>query len=78
VFVVDAVLMISSIGSAMSGMAAAVGRFDQASARIARPAATDLIQDRADQITAQHAFSANLATIRTADDMIGTLIDTVA
>jgi flagellar hook-associated protein FlgK len=70
--------MIGSIGSAMSGMATAVDRFDRASARIASPEPTDLVRDRVEQITARHAFSANLATIRTADDMIGTLIDTVA
>jgi hypothetical protein len=76
--------MISSIGSAMSGMASAVTRFDRASARIAQagdPASAgggDLIGDRVDQLTAGHAFAANLATVRTADEMLGTLIDTVA
>ena len=79
--------MISSIGSAMSGMANAVTRFDRASARIAQagdPATAssdggdDLIGGRVDQITAEHAFAANVATVRTADDMLGTLINTVA
>lgn len=70
--------MISSLGSAVSGMAAAVDRFDRASARIAQPAPPDLIGDRVQQITAQHAFEANVATVRTADEMIGTLIDIVA
>jgi len=79
--------MISSISSAMSGMASAVTKFDRASARIAQagdptsaPGAggDDLIGDRVDQITAAHAFAANIATVRTADDMLGTLINTVA
>jgi flagellar hook protein FlgE len=70
--------MISAIGSAMSGMASAVRRFEGASARIAEPEPADPISDRVEQLTARHAFAANLATIRTADDMIGTLIDTIA
>jgi flagellar hook-associated protein FlgK len=69
--------MISSINSAMSGMAEAAGRFDRASARIARPQPDDLVRDRVEQITAQHAFAANVATVRTADEMIGSLIDIV-
>jgi hypothetical protein len=70
--------MISAIGSAMSGMTSALGRFDRASARIAQPDPADPVRDRVDQITAQHSFEANLATVRTADDMIGSLLDIVA
>jgi flagellar hook-associated protein FlgK len=70
--------MISSISRAMSGMTSAVNQFDRASARIARAGPNDPIRDRVEQITAQHAFAANVATIRTADEMIGTLIDTIA
>ncbi|MBC7974347.1 MAG: hypothetical protein H7138_05125 [Myxococcales bacterium] len=78
--------MISSIGSAMAGMASAASRFDRASERIAQPAqdspsqtgSSDLVRDRAEQITAQHAFAANVTTVRTADEMLGTLIDTIA
>ncbi len=74
----DSPIMISAISSAMSGMATAVSRFDRASARIAQPEPGDPIADRVEQLIAHHAFVANLATIRTADDMIGTLIDTIA
>ena len=70
--------MISAIGSAMSGMANAVNRFDQASARVAQPETADPVRDRVDQLTAQHDFEANIATIRTADEMVGTLINTIA
>lgn len=70
--------MISAIGSAMTGMATAISRFDRASARIAQGEPPDLIGDRADQIVAQHSFEANLATVRTADEMLGSLIDIVA
>lgn len=69
--------MISSLSSAMSGMAEAAGRFDRASARIAQPEPEDTAGDRVEQITAQHAFAANVATVRTADEMIGTLINIV-
>lgn len=76
--------MISSIGSAMSGMAAAMDRFDRSAARIARVGTGDagaddnLIRDRVDQIADQHAFAANAATVRTADEMVGALIHTIA
>ncbi len=78
--------MISSIGSAMAGMGSAASRFDRASERIAQPAqeaprqpgSSDLVRDKAEQITAQHAFAANVATVRAADEMLGTLIDTIA
>lgn len=70
--------MISAIGSAMSGMANAMARFDRAAARTAQPEPEDPVGDRVDEIVAQHAFEANLATVRTADDMVGTLINTIA
>ena len=72
--------MISSISSAMSGMARATSQLDRASSRIAQPESSesDPIEDAVAQITAKHAFVANLATIRTVDDMLGTLIDTLA
>lgn len=70
--------MTSSIGSALSGMTSAVSRFDRASAAIARAEPADPIGDRVAQITAQHDLAANVATIRTADEMLGTLIDTFA
>lgn len=69
--------MISSLSSATSGMAEAAGRFDRASARIAQPEPEDIARDRVDQISAQHAFAANVATVRTADEMIGSLINIV-
>ena len=70
--------MISAIGSAMSGMASAIDRFDRASARIAQLEPTDLVHDRVEQIASRRMFEANLATVRTADDMIGSLIDVLA
>jgi hypothetical protein len=74
----DAAFMISAIGSAMSGMASAIDRFDRASARIAQPEPADPVHDRVEQISAQRTFEANLVTVRTADDMIGSLLDIFA
>ena len=70
--------MLSSIGAAMSGLASATTRFDRAATKIAQPADDNVIGDRVDEITAEHDFQANLATVRTADDMVGTLINTLA
>jgi flagellar hook-associated protein FlgK len=75
---VEASIMISSLTSAMSGMVDAASRFERASARIAQPEPTNLVRDRVDQVTAQHSFAANVATVRAADEMLGTLIDIVA
>jgi hypothetical protein len=74
----DSPHMISPINSAMSGMANAVNRLGRASADIAKPEPDDLIGDRVDQITAEHDFKANLTTVRTADEMLGTVIDILA
>lgn len=75
---VDPPRMLSSIGAAMSGIANATNRFDRASTKIAQPADDSVVGDVVDQITAANDVKANLATIRTADDMVGTLINTVA
>jgi hypothetical protein len=75
---VDVSVMISSIGSAMTGMATAVRKLDAASARIAQPAPENLVGDRVEQMMAQHELTGNLATLRTADEMLGTLINTFA
>jgi len=62
----------------MTGMASAVRQLDRASVRLAQPEPVDPLGDRVAQITAQHSFAANIATVRTADQMLGTLIDIVA
>lgn len=68
--------MIGAIGSAMTGISSAMARFDRGASKVARE--DDPLRGRVDQMIAQHEVSANLATIRTADDMVGTLINTVA
>ncbi|HET9626309.1 MAG TPA: hypothetical protein VFP84_33335 [Kofleriaceae bacterium] len=68
--------MISSIGSAMAGMAAATQQLDRAATRVARDGGD--AQDQGAERLAEAAFAADAAVVRTADAMVGTLINTVA
>lgn len=64
---------------ALSGLKAATARFDASAQRTARagdPAAeTDLVTDTVERISAKHDFSANLAVLKTADEMTRRLLD---
>lgn len=70
------------IATAQYGMLAASRRFEDSAGRIAQMDAAgadvDLAGEIVEQITAKHAFSANAAVIRTAQDMAGDLLDIVA
>lgn len=35
----------------------------------------DVVRDHVDRITAQHTFEANISTVRTADDVLGVLLN---
>lgn len=69
--------MIRGLDSANAGMQRQVARFERAAASIARApdGEGDLVADTVEQIDAKAAFSANVAVARTADDMLGTLIN---
>ena len=69
--------MIRGLDSATAGMQRQVERFERAAGRIAQlpEGARDLIKDTVEQIDAKAAFSANVSVIRTADEMMGTLIN---
>jgi flagellar hook protein FlgE len=69
--------MIRGLDSAAAGMAMQAERFERTAQRIAQlPGGEgDLVADTVEQIDAQHAFSANVAVARTADEMLGTLIN---
>jgi flagellar basal body rod protein FlgG len=69
--------MIRSLDAATSGIVRQVARFERAAERIARApeGEGDLVADTVEQIDAKAAFSANLAVVRTADEMLGTLIN---
>lgn len=72
-----------SIGAA--GMQSAMSNLEASAGRVARwgtvdrPAAgTDLTQEAVAQIQSRHQFEANAQTAKTADALLGTLIDTFA
>jgi flagellar basal body rod protein FlgC len=69
--------MIQAIGCATCGLASATARLDRGAARIAA-AEPDVVGGTVDEITAKHDFAANVATVRTADEMLGSLIDIMA
>jgi flagellar basal body rod protein FlgG len=69
--------MIRGLDSATAGMQRQVARFERAAGRIAQApeGEGDLVGDTVDIIDAKATFSANLAVARTADEMLGTLIN---
>ncbi len=64
--------------AALRGIETASDRLQRAAVKTARPDAGADIGAAADRILAKHELRAGVATIRTADDMVGTLIDIVA
>jgi flagellar hook protein FlgE len=67
---------VSSI--ALSGLQTAATRFERSAERTTAwsPASSvDLAKETVEQIEAKHAFSASLSVIRTADEMLGALLD---
>jgi flagellar hook protein FlgE len=63
----------------LSGLAAATRRFDASAQRTARAGEAsgdvDLAVEAVEQISAEHAFSANLSVLRTSDEMFKRLLD---
>ncbi|MGN6364626.1 flagellar basal body rod C-terminal domain-containing protein [Asticcacaulis taihuensis] len=55
----------------------ATQRFDKAAASTARYATNgqDILSDLVDQIDSRNAFKANISVIKTADEMLGSLLD---
>ena len=70
------------IATAQYGMLAASRRFEASASRVAQMGApgaeVDLAAEIVSQITAKHELSANASVIRTAQDMVGDLLDIVA
>jgi flagellar basal body rod protein FlgC len=63
---------------AASGIAAATARFEASAARTAADPFDGLEAELVERIEAKTAFSANVAVLRTADDMAGALLDILA
>jgi hypothetical protein len=64
--------------SASAGIAAATARFEQSAARTATAPLDDLAAETVERLEARTAVSANVAVLRTADDMTGALLDILA
>jgi flagellar basal body rod protein FlgC len=73
----------TAITTAASGLQAAVSRLNASAARTARMGLSlggdiDPVRESVERIEAGAAFKANIAVIRTADQMTGALLDILA
>ncbi|MFN3537443.1 flagellar basal body rod C-terminal domain-containing protein [Brevundimonas sp.] len=64
-----------ALSIAAAGMMSAAERFDASARRTAVEPLDNLAEEMVERITAKHAFKANAVVIRTADEMLGTLLD---
>ena len=63
---------------AQSGLLQALSRFDASAQRVARSGAVgnvDLPAEAVEQVQAAHAVTANISTLKTADQMVRRLLD---
>ena len=68
-----------TVETALMGLNAALESMQRTAARIAEfTSETDLIKDIVQLSIDERRFEANIAVIRTADDMIGSLLDILA
>jgi flagellar basal body rod protein FlgC len=72
-------LAMQALAIAAAGMSAAANRLGASAERVAtweaRETDTDLAREAVEQISAKNDFKANAAVIKTADEMIGALLD---
>lgn len=70
------------IVTAAYGMFAASKKFEASAFRVGHmgdpDAKVDLVVETVEQVEAEHAFAANVQVIRTADAMVGDLLDILA
>lgn len=59
----------------ISGIQASLNLMDRAAYEASKGPKGDLVQSQADMIIAKHALGANVAALRTANEMYKTLID---
>lgn len=64
--------------TAVSGIAAATARFEQSAARTATNPLDNLAEETVQRIMASTAVSANVAVLRSVDEMTGRLLDILA
>ena len=63
---------------AAAGIAGATDRFAASAVRTAADPLADLAGETVERMTAKTAFSANVAVLKTADEMYGRLLDILA
>lgn len=63
---------------AAGGLASALARFEQSAVRTANAPLDTLEAEMVERIEAKASVSANIAVLRTADDMAGALLDMLA
>lgn len=63
---------------AASGIAGATERFSASAARTARDPLADLAGETVERMTAEAALKANVAVLKTADEMYASLLDILA
>lgn len=62
----------------LRAMEAATARLERSAVQTARPGGAGDLGAVVDRIVAKHDFTAGVSVVRTADEMVGTLIDIVA
>ena len=68
--------MLGAIGQGLNGVAAGFDRLDKAAARIAKDGdGADLAANVVDLMRAKHEVRTNLAVVKSADQMTGTILD---
>lgn len=70
---------LSPIGNALDGIRRNLGRFDETAARLARTApGDDLPRDFVELRIAKYGVQVAVAVVRAADELTGSLLDTLA
>ena len=71
--------MVGAIGQSLRGISGGFDRLEQSAGRIARDGAgSDLAGNLVDMILARQEVRTNVAALRTADQMIGSVLDVMA
>jgi hypothetical protein len=70
----DDLFMIRSIAGAGNAISAEFRRFERSAARVAAPE-PDVVRETVEQLASKHAVAAQVAVIRTADQMTGELFN---
>ena len=71
-------MTIPPLSIAAAGMQNAANRFEASARRTAEGSLDNLAVEAVEQIRAKTDFAANAAVVRTADEMVGTLLDVLA